>query len=143
MSRGQRLQPRDRPFRDAPEHGDRRVFILRDLIVQLAVEFPIEESVALRVGDFFLGLAVDLPLLGVHLQRLFPQEADRFHLLGRRPGVALVESGAELAPAVEHPSATGRRGFEAQDDGLGVVEDIDGLGRLGLPPGTRTLRSWL
>jgi hypothetical protein len=40
--------------------------------------------------------------------------------------VAPVEPTAELGPSVEHPPAAGVGGFEAQDDGLGVVQDIEG-----------------
>ncbi len=41
--------------------------------------------------------------------------------------------GAELGPAVEQPPAAGRRGFQAEDDGLGMVPDIQvALARLAL-----------
>ncbi len=49
----------------------------------------------------------------------------RLDLLVPQPGCALVESAAELGPAVQQPLAAGRRGFEPEDDGLGMVADVE------------------
>ncbi len=91
MPRGQRLQPPDRSVRDAQKRGGRRRFLLRQPIVQLPVEHPIEMGVELRMGVILPALAVPLVLLGAHVQRLLAQQADRFHLLGRLPGADLLE----------------------------------------------------
>ncbi len=91
MPRRQRLQPPDRSVRDAQKRGGRRRFLLRQPIVQLPVEHPIEMGVELRMGVILPALAVPLVLLRAHVQRLLAQQADRFHLLGRLPGADLLE----------------------------------------------------
>ena len=111
-------------------------------IVQLQVELTIEVGIDLRVGvSRNRCIAVVLPLRRSQVQRRFPQQADRLDLLRRLPGLALVEDVAELGPAVEHPLAAGRRGFEAADDGLGVVQDVQRAGgRRDFRRGSRALR---
>ena len=64
-----------------------------------------------------------------------PSRRTALDLLGPGPGAGLVEDVVELGPAVEQPLAAGGRRFEAADDRLGVVQDVQGLRtRRGLPP---------
>ncbi len=76
MTRGPRLQPRHRPLREAPEHGQRRGFLGREPRVQLAIELVFEVILELQVVDFVPVLEVVLPLPGVQVQRPLPQQAD-------------------------------------------------------------------
>ncbi len=73
MPRGQHLQPPDRSVRDPQKRGGRRRFLLRQPIVQLPVEHPIEMGIELRMGVILPALAVPLVLLRAHVQRLLAQ----------------------------------------------------------------------
>ena len=52
------------------------------------------------------------------IERLPAQQSDRLELVGRLPAQAAVQQGAQLAPAVEQPSAAGGVGFELEEAGV-------------------------
>ena len=62
------------------------------------------------------------------IERLPAQQADRLELVGRLPGQAPVQQGAELAPAVEQPSAAGGGRFELEEQARGRVGVVAGPG---------------
>jgi hypothetical protein len=121
---GDGLQPRDRPVGDLPQHGDGVGTLGQEPPVHPPVDPPLEAGLRAQAVEVLRLVGYGQAPQRVRVPDLFSQQQGRLELLVARPGLTPFERGAELLPAVEHPAAAGGRRAEAEDDGLGVVEDV-------------------